>query len=699
MKFTCLSKGGGFHFPPCHVLNVCGFRILFDCPLDLSALTIFSPVPTGYRAVVDEKDSDCQPYSTLDSDCVTWKRQKIGKPLDANDLICAVPWYKIVKYLHLWNVSFIDVVLISSPMGMLGLPFLTRIKGFSAKIYATEVTARLGQLMMEDLVSMHMEFRQFYGPEGSTFPRWMEEEELDLRPSALREVVLGKDGAELGGWMPLYSAADVKHCLQKVQTLRYAEEVCYNGKLVIKAFSSGLEIGTCNWSINGPKRDIAFISSSIFVPAHAMSFDYHALQGKDIVLYSDLSSLDTMEGIEDGYSFLTTDSFSTLSWEESAQSLLNTSEHLEEREKLYYLCSCAADSLKASGSVLIPINRLGTFIQLLEQISASLESSSLKVPIYVISSVAEELLAYTNVIPEWLCKERQEKLFSGEPLFAHVELIKDNKLHVFPTVHSPKLLINWQEPCIVFCPHWCLRLGPVVHLLHRWSGDPNSLLVLESGHNAQLALLPFQPMEMKVLQCSFLSGIKLPKILPLLNVLQPKITLLPEDLRQKVRFTNVNPFSVFHYSENKTLIIPSLKDSSELEIATDLAFQFQWRNLKHENMNITRLKGELHVAHGKHWLHSGNKPSKSNSSKSRPLLHWGTPDLETLLSILSKMGINASVEQGVGVEGSKKACIVHVHDPKKALIEIGDTGTVISAVDENLASLIFEAMDSILDGI
>lgn len=112
--------------------------------------------------------------------------------------------------------------------------------------------------------------------------------------------------------MEFISAADVKDCLQKVQTLRYAEEVCYNGKLVIKAFSSGLEIGTCNWSINGPKRDIAFISSSIFVPAHAMSFDYHALQGKDIVLYSDLSSLDTMEGFEDGYSFLTTDSFSTL---------------------------------------------------------------------------------------------------------------------------------------------------------------------------------------------------------------------------------------------------------------------------------------------------------------------------------------------------------------------------------------------------
>jgi integrator complex subunit 9 len=184
---------------------------------------------------------------------------------------------------------------------------------------------------------------------------------------------------------------------------------------------------------------------------------------------------------------------------------------------------------------------------------------------------------------------------------------------------------------------------------------------------------------------------------------------LPEDLKKHIRFTNADSFSVFHYSENETLRIPSLKDSSELEIATDLAFQFQWRRLKHENMNITRLKGELFVDHGKHRLLSVEEPAKS--SKSRPLLHWGSPDLEALLNTLSKMGINASVEQEEGSCGSKKTeqeegscrskktCIVRVHDPKKALIEIGTTGTVISAVDENLASLLFEAIDSVLDGI
>lgn len=106
----------------------------------------------------------------------------------------------------------------------------------------------------------------------------------------------------------------MKDCLHKVQTLRYAEEACYNGTLVMKAFSSGLEIGACNWSIHSPKRDIAVISRSIFAPDHAMSFDYRALQGNDIILYSDLSSMDAMEDVEDddGYSVLSTSSLSAL---------------------------------------------------------------------------------------------------------------------------------------------------------------------------------------------------------------------------------------------------------------------------------------------------------------------------------------------------------------------------------------------------
>ncbi|XP_020539093.1 integrator complex subunit 9 isoform X2 [Jatropha curcas] len=703
MKFTCLSKGNGFHLPPCYIVHASGFRILLDCPLDLSALTIFSPVPADFCPIVLEGSSNSPVYDSLNTGLETQKRCKIEKPLDAKNLIYAEPWYKTAKNLQFWDPSSIDIVLISSTMGMLGLPFLTRSKGFSAKIYTTEATARLGQLMMEDLVSMHNEFRNFYGPTEFDSPQWMKWEELELLPSSLGEVALGKDGSELGSWMPLYRSVDVHDCMQKVQTLKYAEAACHNGALVIKAFSSGLEIGSCNWTVEGPEENFACVSSSIFVSAHAMEFDYRALQGKDLILYSDFSAV--IEDVEhhDNDSSPTTNNLSTISDEDNQKELneclLSNDESLLESEKLAFICSCVVDSVTAGGSVLFPLNRLGIVLQLLEQIPISLESSDLKVPIYIISSIAAELLAFTNIIPEWLCKLRQEKLFSGEPLFSHIELMKGKKLHVFPDLHSPNLITNWREPCIIFAPHWSLRLGPLVHLVRRWSGDQNSLLVLEDRLDADMALLPFKPIAMKVLQCSFISGIQMRKAQPLLSVLQPKTVVLPEDLKPKVNDSksSSHSFSVFYYNENETLDIQSLKDSFGVEIATDLATSFSWRKLKQNNMDVTRLDGQLFINDKKHQLLLGDKVL--DSSESRPLLQWGLLDMEKLLALLSKMGINGSIEQRTSDAESEIVRIIQIHNPNKALIEARATSTVISTCDENLGSQIFQAISSLLDAI
>lgn len=102
--------------------------------MDLSALSIFSPMPIDSYTLVDEEASTCSSHRSLDSMSVDQKRQKIENPLDASNLIRSEPWYKTIKNLHLWNVSFVDIVLITSQMGMLGLPYLTRAKGFSAKV-------------------------------------------------------------------------------------------------------------------------------------------------------------------------------------------------------------------------------------------------------------------------------------------------------------------------------------------------------------------------------------------------------------------------------------------------------------------------------------------------------------------------------------------------------------------------------------
>ncbi|ESQ49281.1 hypothetical protein EUTSA_v10020176mg [Eutrema salsugineum] len=698
MKLTCLSKGDGFHYPPCHMLNLCGFRILIDCPLDLLAITIFSPFPYDVRFEASEYPSDVP----LDAQSPTQKKQKLERQMTPDDLVCAEPWYKTVKALHLWEASLIDIVLISNPMGLLGLPLLTQNPRFCAKIYMTEATAKIGQLMMEDLVSMHMEFRRFYGPDDSSFPWWTKNLDGEEVPALLKKVVFGESGDDLGSWIRLYSLDDIKSCMKKVQAVKFAEEVCYNGTLIINALSSGLEIGACNWLINGPNGSLSYVSDSIFVSPHAKNFDFHRLKGTDVMIYSDFSCLQTAEVTENGCNSPDQDNNSTISDkndENLAASLLDTEESLEELEKLAFVCSCAAESADAGGSTLITITRIGIVLQLLELMSNSLESSSLKVPIFVISSVAEELLGYTNTIPEWLCEQRQEKLISGEPSFGHFKFIKDKKIHLFPAIHSPNLITSWQEPCIVFAPHWSLRLGPSVQLLQRWRGDPKSLLVLEAGISSGLGLLPFRPIAMRILQCSFLSGIRLQKLPTLLSVLQPKIVLVPDAFNGRINHTEMKPIPMLTYSENKTLRVPRTADNPDVEIMAELASKLSWRILRQgENFGLARLKGELLMEGGKHRLVSGLE-QEASSGKATGLRHWGSVAPETLLDSLVKMGITGSIEHSTGGNGSEDKCVIHITNPSSGFIETSDIGTAIITDDKNVASQIFQAIDGILDGI
>ncbi|XP_022938642.1 uncharacterized protein LOC111444811 isoform X4 [Cucurbita moschata] len=636
MEFTCLSRGGCFYFPPCHMFEVCGFRIQFDCPMDFSALPIFSPVPLDFYVISDEELSTHPGNGSFNLENVS--EEKIEKPLDVGSLIKAEPWYKIINNLRLWNPSFTDIVLISSPMGMLGLPFLTREKDFSAKIYATEATARLGKMMMDDLIAMHMEFKQFYGSEDDATPQWMKQEELELLHHALKEVAFGQDEADLGGWMPMYCAADVKDCMKKVETVRYGEEACYNGALVIKALSSGLEIGACNWTINGPKRNIAYISSSIFSSSNAMNFDYLALQ-EETIIYSDFSSVESMNDILNDTSGPLTDNLTALSSNEEtlANLLSDPAESVGESEKLSFICSCAVQSVESGGSVLIPINRLGVTLQLLEQISASLDYSNLK-----------------NKLARTMCcilSSLELTTWSGGP-FAST--------------------LVWGSQLVT-----CSR------------GTYN----MQKGLDAELALLPFRPMSMKVLQCAFLSGIKLDKVRPLLKVLQPKVVMLPENLSRLIN-TNTESFTVFSYSEGETLRVPNLKDSLELEIAPDLAMSFCWRKLQQGNIDIARLKGELSLNCGKFKLLAENAHVATDQ---RPLIHWGQPDLKKLLNVLSKMGIEGSLQQSDAE--SSNVGVIRIHDPTEAVIEIQESRTIISVADKKLSARIFDAVDSVLDGV
>jgi integrator complex subunit 9 len=94
---TSGGGGGSYHSPASHLLELEGLRFLLDCPIDLSALAAFSPVPvTG----------------------------------DAGGLIRSVPRYWSPAAAAAAKEGGVDAVLVSSATGMLGLPFLTRLPGF-----------------------------------------------------------------------------------------------------------------------------------------------------------------------------------------------------------------------------------------------------------------------------------------------------------------------------------------------------------------------------------------------------------------------------------------------------------------------------------------------------------------------------------------------------------------------------------------
>ncbi|KAK6931887.1 hypothetical protein RJ641_001511, partial [Dillenia turbinata] len=352
--------------------------------------------------------------------------------------------------------------------------------------------------------SMHMEFQEFFGWMDSGFPEWLRWTQLEKLPFAISEIALGQDWriwVVLGPYI-----VDVKDCMQKFRLSSMAK------RPVIMAFSSGLEIGASNWIIAASEVKISCMSNSVFKSSHAMSFDYQALQGTRILVCSDTLPEDAQD---DNHS----------------------------------LALMADDSMTSSVTCM-------NFIFILQKqevlLSSSLEAFSHEVPIYIISSIAEELLAFTNIIPEWLCQQRQDKAYD---MF----------------LWTPKCRMEWM----------------LIWLFYLSSQLPSRFQT-------------FKPM-LKMLQ---------PKYVPRIALLPQQF---PDDLKWET-FCPENPFTCHYYSENETVPIPSLS-STELEIAAGLASQLQCKSLKQESTSIARLKGELIVEHGKYRLDSSVEPVQNSNLK------------------------------------------------------------------------------------
>lgn len=308
-----------------------------------------------------------------------------------------------------------------------------------------------------------------------------------------------KDSPNVESWCTLYSKHDIKSSISKVQTVGFSEKLDLFGVLQLSPLSSGFSVGSCNWIIQSEYEKIAYISCSSSFTTHPLPFEQNSLKGSDVVILSGLTESPTS----------------------------NPDAMLGE------FCKNLASTIKGGGNVLVPCYPSGVIYDLFECLQTFMDSAGLTfTPIYFISPVADSSLAYSNIYAEWLCQNKQSKVYLPEPPFPHAELVKNGKLKHFPNLHDG-FSNSFKTPCVVFTGHPSLRFGDVVHFIELWGGSSaNTIIFTEPGFPFLDALAPYQPLAMKTCYCPIDPRLNFNQVNKNLREIKPRYVVIPEEYTQ-----------------------------------------------------------------------------------------------------------------------------------------------------------------------
>eukprot|EP01098_Paradermamoeba_levis_P010049 TRINITY_DN4207_c0_g2_i1.p1 TRINITY_DN4207_c0_g2~~TRINITY_DN4207_c0_g2_i1.p1 ORF type:complete len:704 (-),score=190.32 TRINITY_DN4207_c0_g2_i1:65-1936(-) len=359
---------------------------------------------------------------------------------------------------------------------MFALPFITEYSGFKGKIYATEPTIQIGRQLMEEMVTL-----------------------CKLQSSA-QNPNQTQASNEPHHHHQLYSHFDVEKCIAKILPLNYGEEINIYSSLRIRPISSGFSLGSANWLLLSEYEKIVYMSDSAsanHLARHPEPMEINKMKGCDLLILSKLTNEPSV------------------SPESSLERLLTN----------------LGMTLNSGGNVLMPIHASGFIFDLFEIFHNYLAGVGLSyIPMYFISPLADATLAYSNIVGEWMCKSKQDRIYLPETPFSHPDLIKAGRLLHFPNLHSSNFGHIYKEPCIVFVTHPSLRFGDVLHFIKMWGSDAkNTLIISESEYDYQQAISPFQPMAMKVVYCPINPNLNFLEANQLINELKPKNLLLPAE--------------------------------------------------------------------------------------------------------------------------------------------------------------------------
>ncbi|XP_010221258.1 PREDICTED: integrator complex subunit 9 [Tinamus guttatus] len=643
MKLYCLS---GHPTLPCNVLKFKSTTIMLDCGLDMTSTLNFLPLP-----LVQSPRLSKLPGWVL-KDGSTFLDKEL-KECSGHVFVDSVPEFCLPET-ELLDLSTVDVILISNYHCMMALPYITECTGFTGTVYATEPTVQIGRLLMEELVNSIERV-----PKAQSASMWKNKEVQRLLPAPL------KDAVEVSMWRKCYTMPEVNAALSKIQMVGYSQKIELFGAVQVTPLSSGYALGSSNWIIQSHYEKVSYVSGSSLLTTHPQPMDQTSLKNSDVLILTGLTQIPTAN--PDGM--------------------------------VGEFCSNLAMTVRNGGNVLVPCYPSGVIYDLLECLYQYIDSAGLSnVPFYFISPVANSSLEFSQIFAEWLCHNKQTKVYLPEPPFPHAELIQTNKLKHYPSIHGD-FSNDFKQPCVVFTGHPSLRFGDVVHFMELWGKSSlNTVIFTEPDFSYLDALAPYQPLAMKCVYCPIDTRLNFIQVSKLLKEVQPLHVVCPEQYTQppptQSHRTDLMidcqppPMS---YRRAEVLTLPYKRRYEKIEIMPDLADSLVPLEIK-PGISLATVSAMLHTKDNKHVLQLPPKPPQAPASKKRkrvsddvpegkppkPLLSGSIP-VEQFVQTLEKHGFS-----DVKVEDTAKGHIVLLQEAE-TLIQLEEDSThIICDNDEPL---------------
>ncbi|XP_021590181.2 integrator complex subunit 9 isoform X2 [Ictidomys tridecemlineatus] len=572
MKLYCLS---GHPTLPCNVLKFKSTTIMLDCGLDMTSTLNFLPLPL----VQSPRLSNLPGWSLKDGNAFLDKELK---ECSGHVFVDSVPEFCLPET-ELIDLSTVDVILISNYHCMMALPYITEHTGFTGTVYATEPTVQIGRLLMEELVNFIERV-----PKAQSASLWKNKDIQRLLPSPL------KDAVEVSTWRRCYTMQEVNSALSKIQLVGYSQKIELFGAVQVTPLSSGYALGSSNWIIQSHYEKVSYVSGSSLLTTHPQPMDQASLKNSDVLVLTGLTQIPTAN--PDGM--------------------------------VGEFCSNLALTVRNGGNVLVPCYPSGVIYDLLECLYQYIDSAGLSnIPFYFISPVANSSLEFSQIFAEWLCHNKQSKMYLPEPPFPHAELIQTNKLKHYPSIHGD-FSNDFKQPCVVFTGHPSLRFGDVVHFMELWGKSSlNTVIFTEPDFSYLEALAPYQPLAMKCIYCPIDTRLNFIQVSKLLKEVQPLHVVCPEQYTQPPPaqshrmdlMIDCQP-PAMSYRRADVLALPFKRRYEKIEIMPELADSLVPMEIK-PGISLATVSAVLHTKDNKHVLQPPPRPTQPTSGKKRKQRH------------------------------------------------------------------------------